>query len=388
LVNMKKIQGNAWMRKCISIVSVMILIAFFPMVSAESSTSASRIIENSNISAGGSTNVTITILNNNNISQALSLMEILPSGWTITTVSDDASAFKSTTNEWVWFNVGPGDTETVTYGITMPANASNGTYYINGTISNAGGVIAEVSGENTIFGENTISYDILSITGVIITPTNPSAGTEINITVAINNPGASFNGRVEGNVWTPSGTGKYLGWENVPIPSGASTVTILGPAGGAESSYNTHQAGTYLYDVYLENVDKGQVYTNPTDSKTGVPFTVGAAASVYISDVTLSASPTVGSVMTLKVIISNPTAFTGTMDANIWDSSRGYVLAPQSISITAGGTTTLTFSYTPVNHGLHSYDFFMVSAVPGQNTKTPWGFPCMDYVAGIGFTVV
>jgi hypothetical protein len=63
-------------------------------------------------------------------------------------------------------------------------------------------------------------------------------------------------------------------------------------------------------------------------------------------------------------------------------------LTPQSISIAANGSTTLTFSYTPVKTGLHSYDFFMLSDVSGQNTKVPWGFPCMDYVAGIGFTVV
>jgi hypothetical protein len=212
----------------------------------------------------------------------------------------------------------------------------------------------------------------------------------MNITVAINNLGASFNGRVEGNVWAPDGSGKYLGWDTVVIPSGASTVTIIGAAGGNESSYIPHQAGAYLYDVFLENVDKGQVYTNSTDSRLGVQFTVGAAANAYISNVTLSASPTNGSVMALKVTISNPTAsaFTGTMDANIWDSVRGYVLTPQSISIAAGGSTTLTFSNTPVNHGLHSYDFFMVSNISGDNTKAPWGFPCMDYVAGIGFTVV
>ena len=229
-----------------------------------------------------------------------------------------------------------------------------------------------------------------SIAGVTISPTTSSAGNEINITVAINNPGASFNGRVEGNVWSPDGKGKYLGWENVVIPSGVSTVTIIGPAGGAESSYITHQAGTYLYDVFLENVDKGQVYTNSTDSRLGVSFTVGTATDVYISNVVLSAAPTNGSVMTLKVTISNPTAsaFIGTMDANIWDSVRGYALTPKSINIASGSSTTLTFSYTPVNHGLHSYDFFMLSPVSGKNTKAPWNFACMDYVAGVGFTVV
>jgi hypothetical protein len=227
-----------------------------------------------------------------------------------------------------------------------------------------------------------------SMTGVTISPTIPSAGSEMNITVAINNLGASFNGRVEGNVWAPDGSGKYLGWDTVVIPSGASTVTITGAAGGNESSYIPHTAGAYLYNVFLENVDQGQVYTNSTDSRLGVPFTVGTAANVYLSKVSLSSAPKNGSVMTLSVTISNPTAsaFNGTMDSNIWDSASGHALTPQNISIVANGSTTLTFSYTPVKTGLHSYDFFMLS--PGQNTKTPWGFPCMDYVAGIGFTVV
>jgi len=228
-----------------------------------------------------------------------------------------------------------------------------------------------------------------SMTGVTISPTTPFAGNEINLTIGINNPGASFTGRVEGNIWPPSGTGKYLGWEDVVIPSGVSTVTIIGPAGGERSSYITHEQGPHYYDVFLENVDNGEDYRNATDSRLGVAFTVGTAASVYMSNIVLSASPTNGSVMTLNVTIFNPTssAFAGTMNANIWDSVRGYALTPKSISIAAGSSTTLTFSYTPVNHGLHSYDFFMVSDVSGQNTKAPWGFACLDYLAGVGFTV-
>jgi hypothetical protein len=156
--------------------------------------------------------------------------------------------------------------------------------------------------------------------------------------------------------------------------------------GGDESSYIPHQAGTYLYDVFLENVDKGQQYYNPTDSRLGVAFTVGTADEAYISNVVLS-SAKIGSVMTLKVTVSNPTvnAFAGTMDANVWDSASGHVLAPQNVSVVTGGSTVMTFSYTPVKNGLHSYDFFMLS--DGKNTKTPWGFACMDYLAGIGFNV-
>jgi len=264
---------------------------------------------------------------------------------------------------------------------------------ISVTATGAGLITATVAKTGYTSGSTTVTANApsaTSITVVTITPTNPSAGDEINITVAINNPGASFNGTVEGNIWLPSGTGKYLGWKNMVIPTGTSTATIIGAAGGAKSSYITHENGTYYYDVFLENVDKGEYYLTATDSRLSVPFTVGPAASVYMSNIVLSASPTNGSVMTLKVTISNPTssAFTGTMNANIWDSVRGYVLTPQSISIAAGGSSTLTFSYTPVKTGLHSYDFFMVSDVSGQNDKAPWGFPCMDYVAGIGFTVV
>jgi hypothetical protein len=132
-----------------------------------------------------------------------------------------------------------------------------------------------------------------------------------------------------------------------------------------------------------------------------------------MSNVSLSAAPTNGSAMTLNVTISNPTtsSFTGTMYANIWDKAKGIALPTQSISITGGSTTTLTgrtcvpdgciqtisitggstttltFRDTPVNSGLHSYDFFMVSDISGQNTKAPWGFSCLDYLAGVGFTV-
>jgi hypothetical protein len=273
------------------------------------------------------------------------------------------------------------------------ANLSDGVASTTYTKATAGAVTITAFYNITLQNTTTVTFMQAlpqAITGVTITPTNPSTGDEINITVAINNPGASFTGRVEGNVWSPSGTGKYLGWEDVVIPSGVSTVTIIGPAGGESSSYISHEAGTYLYDVFLENVDAGQQYFNATDSRLGVPFTVGPAASVYMSNIVLLGSLTDGSVMALNVTISNPTssAFTGTMNVNIWDSVRGYALTTQNISIAAGNSTTLTFMYTPVNTGLHSYDFFMVSDVSGQNTKTPWGFSCIDYVAGIGFTVV
>ncbi len=113
----------------------------------EADSSASRYIENQNLVAGGSTNVTVTI---NNVSNALSLMETLPFEWTLVRIDDDADSFQNGTNEWVWFNVGIGATKTVTYRVAVPSDAIPGTYNINGNISNSGGIIAGVADENTI----------------------------------------------------------------------------------------------------------------------------------------------------------------------------------------------------------------------------------------------
>lgn len=291
-----------------------------------------------------------------------------------------------------------GATVTLSGNVTAISNTTDasGIAIISVNATGAGTITATANKTGYNAGEiATITAEVApsSITSVTITPTNPSVGEQINITVSINNPGASFNGRVEGNVWLPDGiTGKYLGFEEVVIPSGVSTVTITGTPGGDVSSYLAHTAGNHTYDVFLENVDDGEVWTNATDSNRNVAFTVEAAEIVYMSNISFSSVPTNGSVMTLNVTISNPTGsvFNGTMNANIWTSVQGadgITLDTQSINLTADSSTTLTFSYTPVNTGTYSYDFFMVSAVSGDNTKAPFGFTCMDYLAGIGFEV-
>ncbi|CAG0960520.1 MAG: plastocyanin/azurin family copper-binding protein [Candidatus Methanoperedens sp.] len=111
-------------------------------------TKAVRIIEKESLRPGESTNITVDI--SSNMSQALALHEIIPAGWNLTRLSDDADAFKNSTSESIWFNVSPGINKTVIYRLTAPDNASIGTYHINGTISSASGVIATVGGNNII----------------------------------------------------------------------------------------------------------------------------------------------------------------------------------------------------------------------------------------------
>jgi hypothetical protein len=125
-----------------------------------SGVNAEREIEKESLIQGESTNITIRI--NSNIIQALSLKESIPAGWNLTRISDDADGLKNNTNEWVWSNVTPGITKTVIYAIKAPTDATIGTYYINGTISNSSGVIAIVGGNNIITLELMLELDILA----------------------------------------------------------------------------------------------------------------------------------------------------------------------------------------------------------------------------------
>ncbi|PWB54742.1 MAG: hypothetical protein C3F06_03845 [Candidatus Methanoperedenaceae archaeon] len=116
------------------------------------SLNAIREIEKDSLRLGESTNITISI--QSDVIQALALRESIPKGWKFTIISNDADDFNKKSHEWVWLNITPGITRKVIYSITAPANATIGTYYINGTIRNSSGVIAIV-GEN-----NMITLDI------------------------------------------------------------------------------------------------------------------------------------------------------------------------------------------------------------------------------------
>ncbi len=110
--------------------------------------SATREIEKESLRFGESTNITVRI--NSDVIQALVLQESVPPGWNLKRISDDAQGFKNNSNEWVWYNVSPGVTKTVIYQLTNSTGVDIGTYYINGTIGNKDGIIADVSGDNMI----------------------------------------------------------------------------------------------------------------------------------------------------------------------------------------------------------------------------------------------
>ncbi|MFZ3166055.1 MAG: hypothetical protein WA130_00460, partial [Candidatus Methanoperedens sp.] len=155
-------------------------------------TVAVRTIEKESLRLGESTNVTVNI--SSSTSQALSLQEIIPAGWNLTKISDDADAFKNSTNEWIWFSVTPGVNKTVVYRLTAPSNATIGTYHINGTVITSSEVVAVVQGDKTITLDITAYYgrlgsdpnvvetaDVLTAIGDWVSSREP-AGFELPIT--------------------------------------------------------------------------------------------------------------------------------------------------------------------------------------------------------------
>ena len=66
------------------------------------------------VAPGGSIEVTVTITSLLGETKAFALQENIPSGWTLTRITDDADAFQPSTNEWLWFAVAAGATKTVT----------------------------------------------------------------------------------------------------------------------------------------------------------------------------------------------------------------------------------------------------------------------------------
>jgi len=160
---------------------------------------ATREIVHNVLPPGGETEVRVTIVNK--VSQALSLDEDIPEGWSLTRVSDDADTYKPSTNEWLWFQVNAGVTKTVVYKLTVPADAAEGDYYLSGKISSAAGVIGEVGGENTMTVKETclltVNINPEGAGSVTLSPEQPEegyvCGTQVTLT-ATPNLGYCFKG--------------------------------------------------------------------------------------------------------------------------------------------------------------------------------------------------
>jgi hypothetical protein len=117
---------------------------------AQALVSADRTIEKKVLTAGSETNVNVIIKNDNTQTLEYALKESIPPGWSLIRISDDAFAFKTDTNEWIWIDKAGNNTDkNVKYRINIPPGTVPGTYMINGNTITTN-TTTKVTGDNTI----------------------------------------------------------------------------------------------------------------------------------------------------------------------------------------------------------------------------------------------
>lgn len=256
------------MKKYIAVAVFLIFLAS-GISHAQPSAMGARDIEAQNIKAGQSTNISITI--NNTISQALSLQEKLPSGWTLTRISDDANIFKASTNEWVWFNAREGEL-TIRYSLTVPASAAPGTYSIEGSISNSSGIIAGIAGDGSIVVLGSVqtptATQAAGSSGQAApaqTPSKASAGLQnIEVSIIPDRPVAEDNisSKVE-LTYPTAGYAVEFGEASIKDRTILFNIKSTPPAGLAAQVITTYSheynlgyigEGSYAYEVGVNNV--------------------------------------------------------------------------------------------------------------------------------------
>jgi hypothetical protein len=327
-----------------SLILVM-LITTIPAFAAASA-SATRDIQTITLAPGASTNVTVTITNV--VSQALSLHEIIPSGWTLTRVSDDANSYKSSTNEWVWFSVSAGATKTVIYSLTVPSNATLGEYNITGTISNASATF-DVSGESMI----TVSTELPAL-NITATPDEVTVNTSTPVIFHVTSEGHPVKADVllEGKVSLGT-TNATNGLLQVTLPAitkpGVITITA--------------------FNASFENGTTTLTVVEPKLTITATPDEVTVNTSTpVIFHVTIEGNPVKADVLLEgKVSLGTTNATNGLLEVTL-----PAFPSPGVINITAfnasfeNGTTTLTV--------VEPKPELIITATPAEiivNTSTP-----------------
>ena len=133
------------------------VVSFFAPAATVSHTSSSA-----EVAPGGSFTVTTTI-NANETLQGLLLREQLPAGWTMSQVTTSGGFYKASENKWLWLSA-QGQT-TVTYTVSVPADAATGAYQIAGNLDTAGGFSTASALSVRVAKPEALSVSKVSFTG-------------------------------------------------------------------------------------------------------------------------------------------------------------------------------------------------------------------------------
>lgn len=234
--------------------ATVINIGIDPVTISPSGVQAIRDIRKSSSGNVGSFNITITI--ESDIIQAMTLQESIPSGWNLTRITDNADAFKSSTDEWVWSNMIPGRSQIIVYELT-PRVGVSGTWHIIGTISTSNEVVAIVGGSNTII----FDYPFPVINSVTLDNSLPHTGDAILVTAnATDNVGVT-DVKANGDKLSVNGGNTFL-WSG----------TIYA------------KEGTHSVNISASDAD-GNIAWNNSTSYTTIPGDTGSISGYKINDI-------------------------------------------------------------------------------------------------------
>ena len=157
--------------------------------------STTRDISDQRVEPGSISMVTLTLTANVDDVQAPALKENLPAGWVVTEGDSGDAVYDSATNEWIWVaRMSSGETKTVTYNVTIPADAVSHDYHIAGHASAYGVDPFEIGGESrvtvvTLCGD--VNHDeLLSTADAVLALQMAANNTDIDFAADVNADGA------------------------------------------------------------------------------------------------------------------------------------------------------------------------------------------------------
>lgn len=322
---------------------IIIALIFVSIPAGQASVSANRAIEDSVLTAGNSTNVTVTI--QNDITQALSLMETIPSGWVLTRGTDDADQFKASTNEWVWLTAASNTVKTVKYKVTVPSGTAPGIYDVSGETTTSAAT-ATVAGDKTI-----------EVTGTTVTDK-----------IA---PTTALSGVIEG--------GKYV--DNATIVLTATDNTGGSGVKNTTFSLNGAAMSTYSTPIVVTKIGQNTVTYSSADNSGNVEkikkvnFTINnnmQTGSFGFTVTPLSATINVGETAKYNLTLTNTGSAEDTYNL-VADKQNGKTTATlekNSVTVGQGNSAVVGLTVTGSAAGIFTVNVRATSKADVKNNNT------------------
>ena len=339
-----------------AMVAVMLLLSLLSVaLAADPTATAFRTIDPKVVQPGEQVEITVVFQNLLNVTKSFALQEVIPAGWGFTRGTDDADAFKNSTKEWTWFAVGAGANKTVTYNLTVPADAEAGDYVVNGTVTSVSPVTV-----NPVGGDTTITVSVEALY-VLTMAANPGAGgTATDLTNA-----SPYAEDTEVNIQAVANSG--YGFVNWTAPAGtfgnatAATTTFTMPAQNVTVTANFGLVPPPVYPTVTTQAATGITTSSAT---LNMKYTVGSYNTV---DVRFAYKKSTGSTWSYTAWVSKSANGTYAAPLSGLTSNTQYVFKAQlkyDSTVIEGTTLQFTTSTLPPSGG----GCFIATAAYGTST--------------------